>query len=258
MSKYYGVIVGRKPGIYTSWTECENQVRAFSCAKYKSFSTLGEARSYVGLEELPIKSISTLPSKSIPTLPSKSIPSKSIPTLPSKSILNVYTDGSHSKGNGDGYLGFGAYCEYRGVEYTLSQACTPKVMKRFGIKEEDFKSCSNPTAELLAFAYALRELKGVGSSMTLIFYIDYIGVEAWMTGTWNATKPYISAVRDYGLKLIKRYKLNVEYVHVSGHSGCAGNEAADAMAKCRDNFNTFDKLVEVVLDSEDEASSSTS
>ncbi len=35
--KYYVVWKGRKPGIYTSWTECEAQVKGFAGAEYKSF-----------------------------------------------------------------------------------------------------------------------------------------------------------------------------------------------------------------------------
>ena len=35
--KYYVVWVGRKPGIYTEWEECKEQVHKFKGARYKSF-----------------------------------------------------------------------------------------------------------------------------------------------------------------------------------------------------------------------------
>ena len=35
--KFYVVWKGRKPGIYTSWAECEAQVKGFTGAEYKSF-----------------------------------------------------------------------------------------------------------------------------------------------------------------------------------------------------------------------------
>ena len=35
--KFYVVWKGRKPGIYTSWLECEAQVKGFAGAEYKSF-----------------------------------------------------------------------------------------------------------------------------------------------------------------------------------------------------------------------------
>lgn len=36
-NKYYVVWKGRKPGIYTTWAECEAQVKGFAGAEYKSF-----------------------------------------------------------------------------------------------------------------------------------------------------------------------------------------------------------------------------
>lgn len=45
--KYYAVATGRKPGIYNSWEECENQVDGFSNARFKSFKTIDEAKRYL-------------------------------------------------------------------------------------------------------------------------------------------------------------------------------------------------------------------
>ncbi|HUE97886.1 MAG TPA: ribonuclease H family protein [Anaerolineales bacterium] len=43
--KYYVVWKGRKPGIFTSWAECEKQVKGFAGAQYKSFESLKEAEA---------------------------------------------------------------------------------------------------------------------------------------------------------------------------------------------------------------------
>ena len=43
--KYYVVWKGRKTGIFTSWTECEKQVKGFVGAEFKAFGTLKEAES---------------------------------------------------------------------------------------------------------------------------------------------------------------------------------------------------------------------
>ena len=43
--KYYVVWKGRKTGIFTSWAECEKQVKGFVNAEYKAFGTLKEAES---------------------------------------------------------------------------------------------------------------------------------------------------------------------------------------------------------------------
>ena len=41
--KYYVVWKGRKTGVFTSWAECEEQVKGFAGAEYKAFSTREEA-----------------------------------------------------------------------------------------------------------------------------------------------------------------------------------------------------------------------
>ncbi|NUQ83793.1 MAG: viroplasmin family protein [Anaerolineales bacterium] len=43
--KYYVVWKGRKTGIFTSWAECEKQVKGFAGAEYKAFGTLREAET---------------------------------------------------------------------------------------------------------------------------------------------------------------------------------------------------------------------
>jgi ribonuclease HI len=41
--KYYVVWIGRKPGIYTSWTTCQEQINKFDDAKFKSYETKAAA-----------------------------------------------------------------------------------------------------------------------------------------------------------------------------------------------------------------------
>jgi ribonuclease HI len=43
--KYYVVWKGHKPGIYTSWAECEEQVKGFAAAQYKAFGSPREAEA---------------------------------------------------------------------------------------------------------------------------------------------------------------------------------------------------------------------
>jgi len=47
--KYYTVFKGREIGIFTSWAECEEQVKGFSGALYKSFKSREEAEEALGL-----------------------------------------------------------------------------------------------------------------------------------------------------------------------------------------------------------------
>ena len=39
-NNFYGVLVGRQPGIYKTWAECQRQVIGFKGAKFKGFVTL--------------------------------------------------------------------------------------------------------------------------------------------------------------------------------------------------------------------------
>ena len=47
--KYYVVWQGKKPGIYSSWEECKEQVMGVQGAQYKSFDTLTEAEAAIRL-----------------------------------------------------------------------------------------------------------------------------------------------------------------------------------------------------------------
>ncbi|KAI0839324.1 Caulimovirus viroplasmin-domain-containing protein [Hypoxylon sp. FL0890] len=45
---YYAVRVGRKPGVYRNWEECQQQVSKFSKAVFKGFDTYDDALAFVG------------------------------------------------------------------------------------------------------------------------------------------------------------------------------------------------------------------
>ena len=42
-NKWYVVWIGRTPGIFETWSQCNDQVKGFSKAKYMSFNTINEA-----------------------------------------------------------------------------------------------------------------------------------------------------------------------------------------------------------------------
>lgn len=44
---FYVVTIGRKPGIYTTWAECEKQVKGFSGASFKGFSLYDDAYAHL-------------------------------------------------------------------------------------------------------------------------------------------------------------------------------------------------------------------
>lgn len=45
---FYAVKKGRQPGIFSTWAECEKQVKGFSGAAYKKFKSKTEAENFIG------------------------------------------------------------------------------------------------------------------------------------------------------------------------------------------------------------------
>ena len=77
-TKFYVVWKGRKRGIFTSWPECESQVKGFVGAHYKSFETRQEAETafvsgYVHYEGKPSTLGKWKTAKIKPILPSISV-----------------------------------------------------------------------------------------------------------------------------------------------------------------------------------------
>jgi ribonuclease HI len=81
--KFYAVAVGRKPGIYKTWTECDKEVKDFKGAKYKKFATYQEANDF-------IKSVISIPNISNSNSNNDNI-SQSIPKSIPKPIQNTIT-----------------------------------------------------------------------------------------------------------------------------------------------------------------------
>ena len=47
--KFYVVWEGVTPGVYTSWTDCQLQIKGYEGAKYKSFDTRGTRTGHLSL-----------------------------------------------------------------------------------------------------------------------------------------------------------------------------------------------------------------
>jgi ATP-dependent Zn protease len=60
-NKWYVVINGRKPGVYTTWTECEEQVKGYSNAIYRSYRTKEEAYKIYQSSRIGVKNIQDQP-----------------------------------------------------------------------------------------------------------------------------------------------------------------------------------------------------
>ena len=146
--KYYVVWKGRRTGIFTSWTECEKQVKGFAGAEYKAFGTLREAESALrsGYEAY----------KGKPSSMGKWKEASVKPILPSICV-DAACDGSPGK------------LEYRGV-YTESA----REIFRVG----PFPDGTNNVGEFLAIVHALAWMAKNNKRMPV--YSDSENAIAWV------------------------------------------------------------------------------
>lgn len=153
----------------------------------------------------------------------------------------IYIDGSHLDKQNNGRLGIGGIIidpsmpGTLGIRGKFSRELTPEYMRtEFGAIK-----CSNPSAELTAVLFAIREFKSLlsGKSEAIIF-ADYIGVREWMTGKWKIKEPYIKKIKEAIDKEIKSQgltgRLSFEWVrgHQKGNNpDVIWNNYADILAK---------------------------
>lgn len=196
MGKYYAVKKGRKSGIYTSWAECEAQVKGYSGAIFKKFSTYEEAENFIyGDEEI--------------------LETKDTSSLKENEII-AYVDGSFSQST--------SYYSYGIVIFTRDG----KEVYKDKENNEDLVAMRNVAGEIRGAMKAM-ELALKKNKDTLYLYYDYMGIEKWATLEWQAKKSGTKEYRDY-YNFIKN-KLKVVFIKVEAHSGEKYNEEADQLAK---------------------------
>ncbi len=206
-NNFYAVRVGRNPGIYESWEECEAQVKKFPNSQYKGFKKLKEARAY--MEQEPQQELKN---------PTVSIPTEKKNTIAKKYDAVFYVDGSY-------FAQYGVYGY--GVVAILKDGST-RVFSGAGNNDES-KKLRNVAGEMLGALYATRWALNQQYSHIAIYY-DYTGIEYWATGQWKTntelTKRYAETMRDW-----TGGKMKVDFIKVKGHSGVQYNELADSLAK---------------------------
>lgn len=190
--KYYAVRKGRHPGVYTSWDACSAEVNGFSGAEYKSFRTRAEAMAFVRGDEEP----AVLPEDEL--------------------IAEAWVDGSFNPA--DEIYGWGAYICCGGETFELSGTGW----------EPEMASMRNVAGEITASEETIRWAIARGIR-TVVIYHDYEGIARWCTGEWKTNKE--GTIRYKAFYESVKDRLNIQFVKVKGHSGNAGNDRADKIAK---------------------------
>ena len=151
--KFYVVWEGVTPGIYSSWTECQLQVKGYKGAKYKSFDTREEAEralhaSPYSYMQRKVKAEKTPASTDTETLPPEVEPN------------SLAVDAACSGNPGP--------MEYRGVHVASRQ-----VVFRFGPVRG-----TNNIGEFLAIVHGLALLAQKGFDMPI--YSDSVNAIGWV------------------------------------------------------------------------------
>ena len=196
---FYAVRVGKTPGIYKTWPECQSNVSGFPGAVYKGFETLPEAEAFMANG---VSATSTADNVGVENLPE----------------VYAFTDGSFNVNTG--VYGFGGFLHYSDTEDDIE-------IRGNGNDPEEAVS-RNVAGEVHGAVAAMKKAVELGLPELTLFY-DYEGIEKWPLRDWKTNKKIsMFYVNEYdGLK----DRLKVNFVHVKAHTGIPGNEAADRMAK---------------------------
>lgn len=195
--KYYGVKVGKTPGVYLTWEECKSQVDGYSGAVYKSFPTLAEAEEFVGVHRM---------NRATET---------EEPEFPSGGAT-AYVDGSYNAATGE--YSCGVVFLYEGEEIQIAQKG----------ESEELASMRNVAGEILGAELAMRKAVEMGIP-SLSIYHDYQGIASWCLGEWKTNKEGTRAYKEYFDSISQ--DLKIRFVKVKGHSGDKYNDIADELAK---------------------------
>ena len=242
-NKFYAVAAGRTTGIFNSWDECEASVKGFPGARYKAFSSLDEARLFIGSADAPAVPAASSPSPFEPYSLSLSCPDPACATgspdgfgtyvehpkrpagwpmapeelRPTAGSINAYTDGSFSSEKNA--YGFGLVLIFHDGSTAES----------FGIGNlPEFLGARNVAGECMAAIEALSQAVENKASSIVIRH-DYEGISAWPLGLWKAKSPAAKAlVRSFFQA--RENGLDIRFEKVKGHSGNQGNDIADTLA----------------------------
>lgn len=171
MKKYYAVLIGRGnvPTICTTWKECEEKVKGYPNAKYKSFENVKDAKQYI---------------------------KKHTKTEDHEISLKAYVDGSYSKTR-------------KKYSYGVIIIKNNKIIsQQKGIGDnKDAAEMHQIYGELTAAIKAVEYAKEKKEKEIEICF-DYQGIESWATGEWKAKNPYTKKYAEFMHDAQKKTKIS--------------------------------------------------
>lgn len=255
---YYAVNRGLKTGIYSTWAECEKNVKGHKNAVFKKFKSYEEAQHFLTegyCNSVPVKA----PKEPVfnekpPVIPEAIIASHrpspagritpkittkqnaasryqpySLPTKSShakKTTIVVYTDGASSNnGKGHARAGYGVYWG-------------PNDPRNASVRLPGERQ-TNQRAETAAVIHAMEQAQHDTDMLEIRTDSQYVINAAtvwsknWIKKGWKSTTGKEVQNRDlfeHMLSLMDKRNGNTKFSYVPGHQGIEGNEKADQLA----------------------------
>ncbi len=223
--KIYAVKAGRQTGLFTTWDECEAQVKGFAGAKFKGFGSKQEAEEWLAGKS-SVRNITKKPSSGREnTADMKSGREQIVSSVPDRETdFIIYTDGSCLR-NPDGPGGWAA---------VIIDAGTGEVREL----HEGNPSTTNNRMELSAAIAALSAVED-GTSVTLYTDSQYMKnaftrnwIRNWKRNGWKTSKGTDVLNKELWLKLDELFSTHQVYFKwVKGHAGNTYNERCDVLAR---------------------------
>ena len=189
--KFYAVKIGKTPGVYETWAECQNQINGFSGAVYKGFATKEEALAFVGEDSGRQENLE-------------------------KTQAVAYVDGSYDSVTNA--FSYGMVLFYDEQEMHFS--------KKYN--DNDLAEMNNVAGEIKGAEAAIQYCLDHNITSVTIYH-DYEGIAKWCNGDWKAKKAGTIAYANFYKEASP--KVHIQFVKVKGHSGDKYNELADKLAK---------------------------
>ena len=189
--KFYAVKIGKKPGIYKTWEECQEQINGFSGAIYKGFPSESEAIDFINDKK-----------------------DNKLKLEESEAI--AYVDGSYDSLTNS--FSYGMVLFYNNEKFHFS--------KKYS--NNDLAEMNNVAGEIKG-AEAAMQFCLDNNITSITIYHDYEGIEKWCNGEWKAKKEGTIQYVNFYNKVSSKVK--IQFIKVKGHSGNKYNDVADKLAK---------------------------
>ncbi|WP_333861491.1 ribonuclease H family protein [Clostridium sp.] len=203
MANFYAVKQGRKPGVYDTWAQCEEQIKGFSGAKYKKFTSLKEAEIFAGIFDEKNNMDKDMEFEKV---------------REEQDTLYAYVDGSFN--NKEKVAGYGL------VLVKNDQV----IFKDLGaFRSMEMNESKNVFGEIRGALKAV-ELAIANDFKEITIVYDYMGIECWAKDRWKANKMLTKDYKEFMQKYMK--KIDIKFKKVKAHSGeDKYNDMADLLAK---------------------------